>query len=253
MTGRVGKTLESAPAATCMKILLMGFNIIFWLSGIIMLIVGIAIKVRLHIYAELTSIYPSEATYVIIIVGAVIVVVGTLGCCCTAKGSSGPLYAYAVFLMLVFIVELSAAISLFVYRGKVRNSLDDGIEEAMESYLTTDTMRNAIDGIQSKLHCCGRYNYTDWFSISWEAANKTADSVPASCCIKKDCVHTNLLKNATSVFNQGCFDKVTKFTQNNFSILGGVAIGFCFLQLFGSLFACCLARVINKAKYEQVA
>jgi len=32
MTGRVGKTLESAPAATCMKILLMGFNVIFWVS-----------------------------------------------------------------------------------------------------------------------------------------------------------------------------------------------------------------------------
>ncbi|KAK2176073.1 hypothetical protein NP493_688g00014 [Ridgeia piscesae] len=218
-----------------------------------MLSVGIAIKVRLHIYAELTSIYPSEATYVIIIIGAVIVVVGTMGCCCTAKGSSGPLYAYAVFLMLVFIVELSAAISLFVYRGKVKDSLEDGIKEAMDNYLEKESTRNAIDGIQSKLQCCGRYNYTDWFTIHWEAANKTANSVPASCCIKKNCVHTNLTPNDTSVYHQGCFDMVTTFTQKNFSVLGGVAIGFCFLQLFGSLFACCLARVINKAKYEQVA
>ncbi|KAI0224161.1 hypothetical protein LSAT2_024815 [Lamellibrachia satsuma] len=105
-----------------------------------------------------------------------------------------------------------------------------------------------------QLRCCGSDNYTTWFDIKWDGNSTISNSVPTSCCIKKQCANTNLPKNASPIiYTRGCYEMVTSFTQKNFSILGGVAIGFCFLQLFGSLFACCLARVINKAKYEQVA
>lgn len=41
---------------------------------------------------ELSSIYYKEAPYVLIGIGAVIVLVGSLGCCCTVKGNAILLY-----------------------------------------------------------------------------------------------------------------------------------------------------------------
>ena len=49
-------------------------------------------KVQLYIYMELTSIYYKEAPYVLMGVGGGIVLIGSLGCLCTAKGNSCFLY-----------------------------------------------------------------------------------------------------------------------------------------------------------------
>jgi len=67
------------------------FNV-FQLSGIAILALGIWMKVQLYIYVELTTMYYAEGPYVLIGIGAAIVLVGSLGCLCTVKGKSFLLY-----------------------------------------------------------------------------------------------------------------------------------------------------------------
>lgn len=62
------------------------------ITGIAILALGIWTKVQLYMYMELSEDYYKEAPYVLIGVGAVIVVIGSLGCCCTAKGNACLLY-----------------------------------------------------------------------------------------------------------------------------------------------------------------
>ena len=57
-----------------------------------MLALGIWTKVQLYIYMELCTVYYKEAPYIMIGVGAFIVLVGSFGCCCTIKGQSALLY-----------------------------------------------------------------------------------------------------------------------------------------------------------------
>jgi tetraspanin-7 len=52
---------------------------------------------------------------------------------------------------------------------------------------------------------------------------------------------------------QGCFHKVVDFLKGNIGLVGGSAVGVAFFPLVGEILACCLAKNINKAKYEQMA
>ena len=72
--------------------LYMSLFMLLQVTGIVILAIGIWTKVDLYKYLELSSIYQPEAPYVLIGVGAVIVLVGSLGCCCTVKGHSFLLY-----------------------------------------------------------------------------------------------------------------------------------------------------------------
>jgi len=263
MAGQMGSAMQSSAAIGCMKTLLMVFNFVFWLSGIAILALGIWMKVQLYIYVELTTMYYAEGPYVLIGIGAAIVLVGSLGCLCTVKGKSFLLYLYAAFLVIVFVVELSVGIAGFVYRSKLEEGFKKGLDEAMDNYHDDEQKRDAMDGLQEGLECCGRQSYSDWFSRpTWNGEHTAPQSVPKSCCIhvSPECDNTNLPTPGTEetnstlpVWTEGCHSKVASFMEKNFGIIGGVAIGFAFLQLFGALLACGLAKNINKASYEQVA
>jgi len=61
-------------------------------------------KVKLYIYMELTTVYYDSAPYVLIGVGCVILVVGSLGCLCTFKGLAALLYVVSFFHFHSFIL-----------------------------------------------------------------------------------------------------------------------------------------------------
>lgn len=62
------------------------------MTGIAILALGIWTKVDLYKYMELSSIYYKDSPWILIAVGAVIVIVGSFGCCCTFKGNVVLLY-----------------------------------------------------------------------------------------------------------------------------------------------------------------
>ncbi|XP_076097021.1 tetraspanin-7-like [Mytilus galloprovincialis] len=257
MTGKMGSTMATGPAVACMKTLLMVFNFLFWITGIAILALGIWTKVDLYKYMELSSIYYKESPYILIGVGVAIVVVGSLGCCCTIKGNTILLYTYAAFLIVIFVVMLSTGAAGFAYKGKLEKGFRDGLKNALNQYGNDTEISTGMDDLQQKLKCCGSMDYTDWFSTSFAGGEK---KVPTSCCKdgKSTCQHTNLPDNPPTnatmeIYTQGCYGTVLDFMQGNMGVIGGVALGISFLQLFGALFACCLAKNINKSKYEQVA
>nr|KAG5696475.1 hypothetical protein BaRGS_016514 [Batillaria attramentaria] len=134
-------------------------------TGIVILAIGIWTKVDLYKYLELSSIYQPEAPYVLIGVGAVIVVVGSLGCCCTIRGHVFLLY----MLEKGFKEGLDTAINLYGMKG--------------EEKLTAD-----FDELQSKLSCCGITNYADWFESPWGREQEQPNTVLGAilaCCLAK--------------------------------------------------------------------
>ncbi|XP_055868205.1 tetraspanin-7-like [Biomphalaria glabrata] len=258
--GRMDTALSTAPVVTCMKTLMMVFNFIFWVTGIVILAIGIWTKVDLYKYLELSSIYQPEAPYVLIGVGAVIVLIGSLGCCCTIKGHSVLLYMFCGFLFIVFIIELSAGIALLVYRGKLETGFKEGLQSALQLYGTKGNgeITDAVDELQEKLVCCGISSYADWFKTPYaakaEKEGKSIYSVPESCCRNRhDCVHYGVQTNTTDIHIQGCHMFVVDFINGNMGPIGGVALGISFFQILGAILAFCLAKSINRAKYEQVA
>lgn len=167
---------------------------------------------------------------------------------------------YCGVLFLVFIMELSAGITLLVYKGKLEEGFREGLKNGLERYGTKgdEEITGAFDELQAKLSCCGINSYADWFNTPWGREQKEPNTVPISCCHGniKTCQNTNLPPAANNthlpVFVHGCHKLVVDFINGNMGPIGGVALGISFFQVLGALLACCLAKSISKAKYEQM-
>ena len=68
--------------------------LVYWsqFSGVAVLVIGIWTQRELQQYMKLSSVYYEATPYVLIAVGGVIILVGSLGCCCTIKGYGRLLY-----------------------------------------------------------------------------------------------------------------------------------------------------------------
>lgn len=241
----MGKHLQTVAAMACMKSFLLIFNFIFWVSGIAILVIGIWMEVDLYKYMEMSTEFSGTAPYVLIGTGSLIIIIGTFACCCTVKGQPVLLYVYGAFLAIVFVLELGAGISIFAYRTKLTEGFDKGLTQAMINY-RNDTTHLAVDfdRMQATLHCCGNHDPQDWLNL------QPPLPIPLSCCKYPDC-NTDPDKN--EIYTQGCYNKVIDFLDANIGIVAGAAVGIAFFPLIGVILSCCLASVINKAKYEQMA
>ncbi|ERL83974.1 tetraspanin-7-like [Dendroctonus ponderosae] len=242
----MGKHLQTVAALACMKTLLMVFNFIFWISGIAILAIGIWMEVELYKYMEMSTEFSGTAPYVLIGTGSLILVIGSLACCCTVKGQPVLLYVYGAFLAIVFVLELGAGISIFAYRSKLTEGFDKGLTRVMVNYHndSNSQVSSDLDLVQETLKCCGNHNASDWLNLPHRMP------IPSSCCIQDGC---RTEEKYHEIYTQGCYEKVIDFLNKNFKVVAGAAIGIAFFPLVGVILSCCLASVINKTKYEPMA
>ncbi|KAJ8952280.1 hypothetical protein NQ318_007448 [Aromia moschata] len=240
----MGKHLQTVAAMACMKSLLMVFNFIFWVTGIAILAIGIWMEVELYKYMEMSTEFSGTAPYVLIGIGSLIILIGSLACCCTVKGQPVLLYVYGAYLAMMFVMELGAGVSIYAYRTKLTEGFDKGLTQAMINYRNDSAHLAAdFDRMQQTLHCCGNHMPSDWLDLT------PSLPIPPSCCIKKDCD----VALPSEIYSQGCYEKVTEFLYGNIGIVAGAAVGVAFFPLIGVVLSCCLASIVNKAKYEQMA
>ncbi|XP_028998560.1 tetraspanin-7-like [Betta splendens] len=246
------RRIETKPMIICLKTLLLLYSFIFWVTGVVLLSVGLWWRFMLGPYTLLVSNGPCYAPYVLTGTGATIVLFGLFGCFATCRGRPWMLNLFAVFLSLVFMIELIAGISGFIFRHEIKENFLTTYSEAVMKYDGRDDRSLAVDSVQRRLHCCGVGNYTSWFSSVYFPVS----GVPASCCISlSDCRGADL-KNETvvahKVYKQGCYELVTSFVESNVGTIAGVTFGISFSQVIGLFLACCLSRVIHSNQYEMV-
>ncbi|XP_056141775.1 tetraspanin-7 [Lampris incognitus] len=246
------RRLQTKPVITCLKTFLISYSLIFWVTGMILLAVGVWGKVSLEAYFSLASDKSTNAPYVLIGTGATIVIFGLFGCFATCRGSPWMLKLYAMFLTLVFLAELVAGISGFLFRHEIKAILKDAYENAVTNYNTTNSQSAAVDTIQRTLHCCGKTNYTDWEQTAYYKES----GIPASCCKDNTKCTPKTLKDLekakNEVYNVGCFSLLTGVMEANLGIIAGISFGIAFFQLIGIFLACCLSRYITNNQYEMV-
>ncbi|KAF0886709.1 TSN7 protein, partial [Crocuta crocuta] len=177
----------------------------FQITGVILLAVGVWGKLTLGTYISLIAENSTNAPYVLIGTGTTIVVFGLFGCFATCRGSPWMLKLYAMFLSLVFLAELVAGISGFVFRHEIKDTFLRTYTDAMHTYNGKDEKSRAVDHVQRSLSCCGVQNYTNWSTSPYFLEN----GIPLSCCMNEtDCnaqdLH-NLTVAATKVNQKVCF------------------------------------------------
>lgn len=243
----MGKVMQTTVCINLMKLLLMIFNIIFGVTGIVLLVLGVWMKVSLYHFLNLSADYNQHMPLVFICTGIIVLLISVVACMGTAKGQSVLLYIFGTILLGVFLLELSAGVMGYVYIRQVKEGIQIGMNSSISHYGTGGMADENVDFVQKNLGCCGLIDFRDWEKTEYYV--RTQGQLPSSCCASPNITCNN---DNVTLHPEGCYSKVIRFLDKNVSAIAGGAVGFAFFQLLGVVLSFCLAANINKAKYERV-
>jgi len=227
------------------KYLVFLFNLLFLLSGLVLIAVGGLAQVFFKEYVQFFNNELSTPAMAIIVLGCVILVISFFGCCGAKKENICMLRTFAGLMGVILILELAGGIAVAIMKSQVQDLLEENMQKSMNEYgLKNDSIVTLTwDEMQKDYGCCGTKNSTDW-EDTWFYTNHT-DAFPASCC-----AHPNdegFCKDL--VYENGCFGALRDAGKAHMVIIAGVALGIAVLQAIGIWMSCCLIKGVRE-RYE---
>jgi len=251
---------DQSEVSCCLKYVIFGFNVIFWLLGLGILAIGVwawTEKDTFNNLSLLTNIALDPA-FIFIWAGAITFLIGFTGCVGALRENTALLAAYAIFLAILLLLEMTAGILGFIFKDWIKDQATSGFQAFIVHYRDDPDQQNLIDWIQEGwLECCGIEGPHDWdkniyFNCSSASVgSREACGVPFSCCKPKQ---GELIKNVqcgydvrkeqysgdpvSSIINEkGCLQAGEAWLETNLLVVAGVAVGIAFLQILGICFA----------------
>ncbi|XP_077056071.1 tetraspanin-1 isoform X2 [Siphateles boraxobius] len=220
---------------TFVKVVMVVFNLLICLAGMCLTTAGIWATVNIDFFMEVlppfTDEYLSHVNVAIfsITIGAVMTLLGMLGCCGAQKESKCLLIMFFSIILIICIAEAAAAIVSLVYSSYTEIILIAWATPGLkEQYGKDQILTDSWNSTMTTLQCCGFSNYTD-FSESYYYKQNGA-LYPPTCCVGPElfpCDEDNA--NFSSVV--GCFKQIVKVTQRKVDIVGGIAAGVTAIEL----------------------
>ncbi|XP_069048137.1 CD9 antigen isoform X1 [Lepisosteus oculatus] len=218
-----------AGGAKCIKYLLFVFNFIFWLAGTAVLAIGLWLRFdsRTKGIFEVDS-NPSTfftGVYILIGAGALMMIVGFLGCCGAIQESPCMLGLFFFFLLVIFAVEIAAGIWGLSNKDKVVTDIEDFYKETYNNYLKTkqEALKETLRAFHFGLDCCGM--------------GGTFEPIVKDTCPTKEGLAVLSLKP--------CPQAIHEVFESKLHIIAGVGIGIAIVMIFGMIFSmvlCCAIR-----------
>ncbi|XP_029192082.1 tetraspanin-17-like [Acropora muricata] len=241
---------DQSEVSCCVKYLLFFFNVFFWLIGGLTVAIGLYARFEKTAYQDFFNDIVMDPAFALIIVGGIMFILGFTGCIGALRENVCLLKFFSVILAIIFFLQLSLAVVVFVFQDKVEDIVANKIRSTIVSYRDNVDLQVLIDGIQQEFQCCGGKTYDDWGdNIYFNCSSPGAEAcgVPFSCCredtINTQCgygirhkVHTETFRNGV-IYTRGCIEAVKKWFKDNMFVIGGVAVGIALLQIIGICFA----------------
>uniref|UniRef100_A0A674ALS3 Tetraspanin n=1 Tax=Salmo trutta TaxID=8032 RepID=A0A674ALS3_SALTR len=202
----------------CIKYLLFVFNLLFWMSGCIILGVSIYLKVN----PVLGGLLPG--LNLLIAVGTIITVLGFLGCFGAVRESRVMLMLFFVGLLLIFILLMIVGILGAVGVKKIEEWLT---EKLLPLSNQSSLFQTFMQKVEEQAKCCGLiHGPSDWGS-----------TVPVSCDCRDTSQECKLADGRRKVYLRPCIKLVTSVMAKGTFITLGIAFGIAGLMIFGMAFA----------------
>ncbi|XP_034536126.1 CD81 molecule a [Notolabrus celidotus] len=226
----------------CIKYLLFFFNFIFWLAGGVIL--GVALWLRHDpqtsnlLDLELDGTHAPSTFYIsvhiLIAVGAVMMVVGFLGCYGAIQESQCLLGTFFACLVILFACEVAAGIWGFMHKETVSkemmNYYDSVYDKAMTQSLTDNDKKKAAASVLKVFHetlvCCGKGQGSSLFTQFTDMFGMT-DICPSS---------------GTTV---SCHQRIQELFSDKIYLIGIAALVVAVIMIFEMIFSmvlCCGIR-----------
>ncbi|XP_028910298.1 CD9 antigen [Ornithorhynchus anatinus] len=216
----------------CIKYLLFGFNFVFWLAGITVLAIGLWLRFD----SQTKSIFEQEenhakfytGVYILIGAGALMMLVGFLGCCGAVQESQCMLGLFFIFLLVIFALEIAAAIWGYSNKDKVISEIQKIYQDSYDTYKAKGSKvhRETLKAFHSALKCCG--------------TSGIIDQLISETCPEKDVLEALTTKS--------CITAIEEVFNNKFHIIGAVGIGIAVVMVFGMIFSMILCCAIRRSR-----
>lgn len=242
------------------------FNLLLFIFGIVLIALGASAKTQYHDlnhYVDNWSGWSVGPASLLIAVGVFIVALSFVGCFGAVRESYGILITFAVLLGIVFVLQFSGAIAMYVQRNSIMKKGESNLYEMIRQYNNASTEYNStasVNTLQKEVQCCGINTYQDWFDPSVVlVANLTVRTVPYSCCRSDDlaCLKQNLTSavlnpvcsplklSSCPIYTRGCNLPVLDVVSKALKVVAGAAIAFAIIELIGVGFSAYLAKRIR--------
>jgi len=239
----------------CVKYTLFLFNLLFALSGLLLIITGGTIQGAYSQYLNFLGDQFFNTPVFLVVVGCIIFFVAFFGCCGAIKENHCMTLTFAILMAVIFLMEIGAGIAAYKLKGQVKGLIYENMESGMKFYGVEEHagVTETWDLVQREVECCGTEEYLDWVNTTTSAG----ENVPDSCCLSKivgcglGVLRLTPDKAAMKIHTEGCLDKFSEQIKGNIGGVGGAGIGIGLIQLIGMIFAFFLANTIKK-EYENV-
>ncbi|XP_023414672.1 tetraspanin-8 [Loxodonta africana] len=227
-----------AGVSGCLKYSMFIFNFLFWLCGV--LILGIAIWVRVSPGGDEIISYGDSSVHfrvpanILISVGAIIMILGFLGCCGAIKESRCLLILFFIGLLLILLLQVAAGIIGAVFRPEYARIVNETLHE--EAKLLSDTgdaavkFQKTIAEFEEVFKCCGLVNGAADWGNNFEKYYKSCECPPnsnSSCAIYE----------GKYVYKQTCVSSINQYLEKHIIIVIGIAFGLAVIEVLGMIFS----------------
>ncbi|KAF4079670.1 hypothetical protein AMELA_G00180760 [Ameiurus melas] len=214
---------------SCIKYLMFAFNFLFWLAGTGVLAVGLWLRFD----KQTVGLFQADnapstfliGVYVLIVAGALMMVVGFLGCCGALRESQCMLGLFFIFLLIIFAAEVAAGIWGLSNKNKIVEEVKKFYVDTYSTYQTSKqpALKETLKVIQFGLQCCG-------------PTGTVFDGATDTCPTKE---------GLAVLITTSCPAAIDDLFNSKMHIIGGVGIGIGVLMIFGMIFSmllCCAVR-----------
>ncbi|XP_008637619.2 tetraspanin-18 isoform X1 [Corvus cornix cornix] len=252
---RTLKTMEG-DCLSCMKYLMFLFNFFIFLGGACLLGLGIWVIVDPTGFREIVAANPLLFTgaYIMLAMGAMLFLLGFLGCCGAIRENKCLLLFFFMFILLIFLAELSAAILAFIFRENLtREFFTKELKKHYQRNNDTDVFSSTWNSVMITFACCGVNGPEDFEAIPHLPYSSLEGATPEACCQRELQSREGMFVNKEACLSgmerfqnrQGCYTVILNSFETYVYLAGALAIGVLAIELFAMIFAMCLFRGIQ--------
>ncbi|XP_074930464.1 LOW QUALITY PROTEIN: tetraspanin-1 [Archocentrus centrarchus] len=204
------------------------------LGGLTLLAMGIWVSVDGYSFLQILGPFSNQGMHVVnvgffcIVIGAVLVLLGLLGCCAAHKKSKCLLITFFSIILIIFIAEVAAGAVTLAYTSFAVGILRAWATPALQNYYGTDPVVTKLwNSTMTELRCCGFSNYTDF--VGSKFADQSGGSLPSSCCRTNSTACSPAMAECSNV--QGCFWPDHDDPQENINLWEAIAAGIGLVEI----------------------
>ncbi|CAH2074572.1 unnamed protein product, partial [Iphiclides podalirius] len=222
------------------KYVLFFFNLLVALLGLAIIGVGVAVLLNWQVIKDELQGHMAVAPWFFIAIGVVTFVIAFFGCCGSIRESHCMVVTYAIFLLVIIILQVVLAVLMFTYTDTFKESLVGTVNGIFDKMSVEPSAKVVFNNIEMQLECCGKRSPGDYGVLG-------IVNLPKSCCTRAAGIVGQTF-NACTVADAnaiGCAQRTADLYERWSKPIAGVAIGVACVEVVGALFALCLANSIR--------